>query len=150
MKGNVKYSNSYNSKKVGALLALVLLWGVVKIGAEEVVATILFGPEKLYDAHGYSYAIDSTGDSIVDRHLRATMSDSVDPVFETLTKYYLKPGVKFIFEDKGLNPFDDIGLGHIIAIKINEDMVELTRLFPRSIINERLSRLRDKLIREGR
>jgi len=132
------------------LLALLLAGGVVKAGAEEVVGTILFGPEKIFDSTGYPYAIDTTGNSITDRQMQAFRSHRVDPVFDTLTKYYLKPGVKFIFENKDLKPFGEMAYNRIIAIEINGSIVELTEMFSRDVIRDCLPYLDNKLKREGR
>ena len=112
--------------------------------------TILFEPEKLNGSFGYSYAIDSTGNGVFDRHIIATMADDVDLVFDTLTKYYFKPGVRFIFEDRGLRPFGDVGIGRIIAIEINGRMVELTEMFSPEVVRNRIPYLHEKLVREGR
>jgi hypothetical protein len=139
-----------NGKKVGLLLVILLVSTVVKVLAEEVVSTILFEPEILRGGRSYLYPIDSTGNLIIDRHLEAYMTSANDPVFSTLTKYYLKPGVKFIFEDRGLKPFEDIAIHHIIAIEINGRMVELSEMFPPEVVKQDFLRLQEKLVREGR
>jgi hypothetical protein len=138
--------------KVSALLALLFAGNVAKGLAEEVVGMVLFEAEEIFgtNGNGYSYPVDTTGNSISDRQMIARRGSSIDPVFSTLTKYYLKPGVKFIFEDKGLKPFESMAFNRIIAIEINGNMVELTEMFSRADIKKFLPELYEKLGREGR
>ena len=133
-----------------ALTLTLLASAVMTAATEEAVATILFEPTLLIDGLSLAYPIDSTGNGVVDRRFRAYRNTRTDTVFETLTNYYLKPGTKFIFEDKGLDPFEEVVIADLIAIEINGRMVELTEMFPRNIIDERLSKLREKLRAQGR
>ena len=71
-----------------ALTLALLASAVMTAAAEEAVATILFGPETIYEARQYRYAIDRTGNGVVDRRLYATMTSSSDPVFDTLRRHY--------------------------------------------------------------
>ena len=136
------------------LLTLLLAVDMTKVVAEEVVATILFPPTKKYDDSMdffLEYAIDTTGNLVVDRRYVATQSErNKDLVFNTLTEYYLNPGTRFIFENNGLRAFEEVGLGRTIAIEINGKMVELTEMFPLDLIKWRLPQLYQKLVREGR
>jgi hypothetical protein len=142
------------AKKAGALLALLFAGNVAKGFAEEVMGTILFPPtEKHSSAIGlfYEYEIDTTGNSVADRRYVAMQSEiNKDLIFNTLTKYYLAPGTKFIFENKELKPFEEVAINRTISIEINGQMVELTEMFPLDLIKWRLPYLYAKLVREGR
>ena len=153
MKKDIKKSISSRQRKAGALLALLIAGGMMKAQAEEIVATILFGPEKKMSSLDliYTYMVDTNGDSIPDRRFSATRErGEPDLVFDAITQHYLKPGAKFIFEDSNVGPFDEFGIGRLISIEINGEMVELTKLFPRHEIDKRLYFLSQKLKREGR
>ena len=141
-------------KKVVIFLLFLIVGNIVKVTANEVIGTILFPPTRkgvslISDI--YEYIIDSTGNSMMDRRMYASKSRGVtDPVFDILTEYYLKQGCKFIFEDDKLGKFSDFGIERILAIEINEKMIELTEMFPLDVIKTYLPHLWAKLIREGR
>jgi hypothetical protein len=134
-----------------ALTLTLLASAVMTAPAEEVVATILFGPEKVYGyTLAYSYAIDTTGNGVIDRKLLAVLSSKTDPVFDILTKYYLKEGIKFKFENSGLNPFEEVWITRMTEIEVNGRMVELSEMVPLEEVKQRLPYLYAKLVREGR
>ena len=152
MEGGKKAVGS-GSKKAVALLALLLAISAM-VGAEQRMATIIFGPEKNDSGHGFlwnEYLVDSTGDMIPDRKLVITKEQySVNPVFDTLTKYYLAPGRRFMFEDEGMKPFQEIPVGRMTRIEINENMVGFDKMFALDIIKDYFPRLYAELVREGR
>ena len=133
-----------------ALTLTLLASAVMTAAAEEVVATILFEPEMSQNSYGLLYPTDSTGNGVVDRRLEVYLTRSQDPVYNTLIRYYLKQGVRFTFDDKGLRPFENILYGRLLAIEINGRMVELTELFPPETIKDYFQNLWEKLVREGR
>ena len=147
---------SGNVKKAMFLLALFFVGGMTKgLIAEEVIGTILFSPTKRGGSgendFAYVYPVSTTGNLVVNRELYAMQSAiNKDAIFNTLTNYYLNPNTKFVFEDKGLKPFEEFELSRIIAIDVNGQMIELSEMFPIDLIKYRLPYLYEKLVREGR
>jgi hypothetical protein len=149
-----KAASDGKTKKFGALLALLIAGGVAKVSAEEIIGTIMFGPDKNIGGSGdpfYTYMVDSTGNSLANRRLIA-MRDGYKSniVFDMLTEY-LKPGQKFVFESNGKSDFETIYIDEIIALVMPDGQpIELTQMFSPNDIKQYLASLYRKLVREGR
>jgi hypothetical protein len=153
------------NKKFVVLIALLIAVGVAKAMAEEKIAEIMFPVEESWSSYMifYTAALDTNGDKVVDRNLRFILLDrsinspyrlremtNDDRVNETLKKYYIKEGLKFVFDDKGLKPFDDFSPNRIIGIIVDGKYSELSQMFSATVVKEALPYLWDKAVREGR
>jgi len=136
------------------LLFVFFVTNFTKSFSEEVTGTILFKPSiKWYSStiFYYEYLIGTNSNPVVDRHMFAMASGETDLPFDLLTQNYLKEGSKFIYENKGLKPFEEMGYGRIIAIITPDGQeIELTQMFPLDIIKNKFPLLWEKLVREKR
>jgi len=143
-----------NTKRAGALLALLFAGNVAKGLAEEVTGTIVFPPDLAVDNRGIyaCYALGVQDDFVADMYMQVYLNNKYNrddiSTYQTLFNY-LKKGNQIEFEDEGLKLHDRFEHDRILAI-ISPDgrRIELTRLFSPDVIKREFPYLYAKLERE--
>ena len=133
-----------------ALTLTLLASAAMTAAAEEVVATILAGPETSnMDRLNSRYFLAPPGEVIWDMSMRVFVSDKIGDMRVYHILYgYLTKGNQVVFENEGLNSriFTN---ERLLAIIIDGQRVELTRLFARDVIAREFPYLDKKLKAQG-
>jgi hypothetical protein len=133
-----------------ALTLTLLASAVMTAAAEEVVRTILFGPV-VSDIGGLNhiYTLTPPGEYVADMSMRVYVRDKIGnmKVHSTLHSY-LEKGVQIVFENEDMKS-GSFTNERLLAIIIDGQRVELTRLFARDVIAREFPYLDKKLKAQG-
>jgi hypothetical protein len=130
------------------LLATLMVLGVGTKGAAiEREGEIIFFE---LDGARYDFYLDTNQDGLPDCRM-GLVGSSHGPAARILSRYLTQPGVKIIFEDEGLRPFENFGAGRMIGfIMPNGQFVRLDQMIEPAQIQANFPMLWAKIQAEQR